>query len=320
MKKTNYISAILLTLFMVTAAELSAQNNVQYKVTRDDPKDICNFWMFIDPFQMDAPFQNFDGFSFNTGITGLGLIQNRIGFDYSFRYGTLTLGKLISKEAKASMQFEAGGMFVFRDGMKIKNKTKVILDIDESTNSNGDRVTTTKFIMIPAQRRAMIFLRGGLYLKRTPYTEKDEELGSDLSGNLTSFGLYAGIGRLGISNVYINTNTDGKARRSGAFRIYADVIICPVRKLNLFTDSSPLPAGHKFINGPVGFRVGMYGMPVESRDIQKRKAFSAGVEVGVRPGDGLYATGSFLFPIARKKLTAFGYKAPTSPEQQTEKE
>lgn len=316
--KKLFLSAALFGL--AWSSGLNAQNQVQYKVTRDDPQDICNFWMFIDPFQMDAPFQNFMGLSFNTGITGMGMLHNRFGFDYTLRYGTFTFYKIANKESKAALQFEAGGMLVFKDKQRIKQKTKVILDMTESTNSNGDRVTTTKFITIPANQRVMAFARGGLFVKRNPYTAEIDEAGTDLEGNLTSMGLYLGLGRMTISNVYINTNTDGKARRSGAYRIYADVLIAPVRKLSPFTNSVAVPTDYKFIGGPVGFRLGLWGMPVESRDVQRKKAFSAGAEVGIRPGDGLYVSGTIMFPLMRKKLTAFGYKAPTAAEQQTEKE
>jgi hypothetical protein len=321
MKKNHLLSTLLFAFLMTLTSESIAQNNVQYKVTRDDPNDICNLWVYLDPMYMDAPMQNFDGLSFNVGIQAIGFVGNRFGFDYTTRFGLLTLGKLGYKEAKRAFQLEAGGMFVLNNRLRTKQKTKVILDQTESTNSNGDRVTTTKFIQIPAKQAIRVYLRGGLYVKKNPYIHDSKEFDVSYEGNITTAGLYLGIGRMAISNVYINTNTDGKARRSGAWRLYADALIGPVRKLELFSDSPPLPADYKFIGGPIGFRIGIWGMGVESRDIQKRKAFSAGVEVGIRPGDGLYGAGTIMFPIVRKKSVALGYKAPApDPSQQTEKE
>ncbi len=321
MKKTTLLSVLLVAFLMGLSQHATAQNDVQYKVTRDDPNDICNLWVYLDPFQMDFPFQNFDGASFNLGVQAIGFVGNRFGFDYATRVGLLTFGKLGNKDAKGNLQIEAGGMFVLGNRTRMKQKTKVVLDQTETTNNNGDRVTTTKFIMIPAKQAIRVFARGGLYIKRNPYVHRLEETGAKYEGNLTATGLYLGLGRMAISNVYINTNTDGKALRSGAWRLYADAIICPVRKLEIFPGTSPIPTDYKFIGGPIGFRIGIWGMGVESRDIQKRKAFSAGVEVGVRPGDGLYGAGSIMFPIVRRKSAALGYKAPApDPSQQTEKE
>ena len=288
---------------------VAQDNNVQYKVTRDDPNDVCNLWVFIDPFQMDFGFRNFDGGSFNTGVVGMGWIGNRFGFDASFRYGTLTLGKLkYGDEAKPALAIEAGGLFKFGDRTRVKSNTKVVLDISRSTDAQGREVETTKFIRIPAQQRVVMHLRGGLYLKRNPFSQELDEMGTDAEGNLACTGIYVGLSRTAISNVFINTNTDGQASRSGMFRFYVDAIICPVRKLNVFEGSAP--ATQAKLGSPVGFRMGFYGMPCEDRAVKKKKAFAAGVEVGVRPGDGLYCTGSFMFPIVRKKLAAFGYVRP----------
>lgn len=303
------ILLVLLAMGWTAMAVHSQNNNVEYKVTRDDPNDICNLWVFADPFQMDFAFRNFDGGSFNTGVTGMGWVGNRFGFDAGFRYGTLTLGKLkYGDQAKAALAIEAGGLLRFGDRTRMKNNTKVVLDITKSTNSQGQEVETTKFIRIPAQQRVVMHLRGGLYMKRNPFSQELDEMGNDAEGNLTCMGLYVGLSRTAVSNVFINTNTDGQASRSGMFRFYADAIICPVRKLNTFEDSAP--ADQAKLGSPVGFRFGFYGMPCEDRAVKKRKAFAAGVEVGVRPGDGLYCTGSFMFPLVRKKLVAFGYVRP----------
>lgn len=306
MKKT----ALLICSFVVLSVCAHAQGNpVDYKVTRDDPNDICNFWMFIDPFQMDFAFKNFDGGSFNTGITGMGWVGNRFGFDYGFRYGTVTLGKLkFGDKAKPALAIEAGGLLKLGDRMRMKNNTKVVLSVTTSTNSSGDRIETTKFIRIPAQQRVVTHARGGLYMKRNPFSQEVDDFGTDVEGNLTCMGVYIGLSRTSISNVFINTSTDGKASRSGMFRFYADAIICPVRKLNTF-EAVMNPDAAK-LGSPVGFRLGFYGMPCEDRATKKRKAFAAGVEVGVRPGDGLYCTGSFMIPLFRKKLPALGYVRP----------
>jgi hypothetical protein len=286
-----------------------AQNDVNYKVTRDDPNDICNLWVFVDPFQMDFAFKNIEGSSFNTGITGMGWIHKRFGFDFGLRFGLLNFGKLkYGDQAKRTLALDAGGLFTLGDRTRMKNNTKVVLSIDRSTNSSGDEIETTRFIRIPAQQRIILHARGGIYMKRNTFTQEIDEMGNDVEGDMTCFGLYIGISRTAISNVYINTSTDGKASRSGMFRFYADAIICPVRKIDTFIESAP--AASAKLGSPVGFRLGFYGMPCEDRAVKKRKAFAVGVEVGMRPGDGLYCTGSFMFPLVRRKLAAFGYVRP----------
>lgn len=303
------ILVVLLAMSWVSTAVHSQNNNVEYKITRDDPNDICNFWMFLDPLQMDFGFKNIDGGSFNTGIAGMGWVQKRFGFDYGFRVGTLTLGRLKwGDQAKRALAIDAGGLLTIGDRTRIKSNTKVILSITKGTNSNGDEVETTKFIRIPAQQRVVTHIRAGLYLKRNPFSQEIDEMGSDVEGNLTCTGIYIGLSRTAISNVFLNTSTDGQASRSGMFRFYVDAIICPVRKLNTFEGS--VSAESAKLGSPVGFRMGFYGIPCEDRAVKKRKAFSVGVEVGIRPGDGLYCTGSFMFPLVRRKLTAFGYVRP----------
>lgn len=301
----------LLFALLGSARVLMAQdNNVQYKVTRDDPNDICNLYVFLDPFQMDAPLKNILGLSFNTGISSMGLVKDRFGFDAQFRFGTLTMYRLANSNAGRALQIEAGGMFKLRDHTRTKSKTKVVLDITQSTNANGDRIETTKFIRIPAQQRVLLHARGGIYLKKNPFVTEIDDYGTELEGNLTSIGFYVGISRMSVHNIYINTNTDGKASRSGIMRFYADVIICPVRSLSSFADGEPIEDVGKHLSSPVGFRIGIWGMPCEDRANKKRKAFMVGAEMGIRPGDGIYCTGSFMFPLVRKKSVALGYKRP----------
>jgi hypothetical protein len=302
---------------------LHAQNEVQYKVTRDDPNDICNFWLFLDPLQMDFGFQNIHGLSLNTGVAGIGLVKQRFGFDYGVRFGTLTLYGLGNANVKRTLQLELGGLFTLKDKTRMKSNTKIILDISESTNQNGDRVETTKFIRIPAQQRIIVHARGGLYLKRNPFVRESGETGTEIEGNLTCVGLYIGLSRMTVSNVFLNTNTDGKASRSGILRVYADVIVCPVRSLVPF-GTSEQATNKDVLSSPVGFRMGFYGMPCEDRKTKKKGGgIAVGCEVGFRPGDGLYMTGSFMFVLMRKKMTALGYKRPEGVNekgQQIEKE
>lgn len=297
---------ISLALLGSCATVLKAQdNNVQYKVTRDDPKDILNLWVYIDPFQIDAPLQNILGLSFNTGIHSVGLIHDRFGYDAQFRIGTLTMYKLTGGADRA-MQLELGGMYKLGDRTATHQNTKVILDISKSTNSSGQEVETTKFIRIPAQRRKMTHVRGGLYLKKNPFVDDE----SDVEGDLTCVGLYAGISRMTVHNIWINTNTDGQASRSGILRFYADAIFCPVRTLRPIGGGEAMANPGQYLKSPFGFRVGFWGMPCEDRANKKKKAFMVGVEAGFRPGDGLYFSGSFMFPILRRKSAALGYKRP----------
>ncbi|MEY4110524.1 MAG: hypothetical protein RLZZ46_879 [Bacteroidota bacterium] len=283
-----------------------AGQEVTYKTTRDNPQDICNFWLYLDPFQLDAPVQNSYGLSINSGIWTMGIKNNRFGGEATARYGFLTPAKAVYADTRAALHVEAGGLLIYRDVSVSKNATRVVLKEDRKDNGNGSETVTTVSIDIPAIKRNIAFIRGGFFCHRSPYKGYIDEYTS-FRGDISAYGIYVGLGKLGVYNVFINTDRYGKAYRSGAFRTYMDLIIAPVRSITAYSGVT-LPATVK-PKGPLGFRFGFYNLPVELRNMV-RKGWSAGVEGGFRPGEGFYVAGTMMFPLARRKAKWLGYVAP----------
>ncbi len=297
MKKTLVVVVLLLSVEALFA------QNVQYKVTRDDPGDINNFWMQLDLAQMDISYRNMDGASFNIGLTGVGFLGNesRLGFDYTARYGWLTMSRMLDSDFKRALQFEAGGLLKLFETNRVKN-AKVVLDRKDYTNRQGNQVTEYTYITIPANFRKIVHARGGVYFKRNPLKldAEDVEAGQAFGrGNLVFPGIYLGLSSMRVRNVYVSTDIFGRTWNSGITRFYADVIIVP----------TPLLDGSRLENAkPLGFRFGYSTMAADVKKNARKGGFGTQVEVGVRPVEGIYVTGTVYFTIMRKKLTALGYK------------
>jgi hypothetical protein len=297
------MKALFTSVSVLLITGLSYAQNVQYKVTRDDPGDINNFWMQLDLAQMDISYRNIDGASFNIGLTGLGLLGNeaRLGFDYTARYGWLTMSRLVDEDFKRALQFEAGGLLKLFETNKVKN-AKIVLDKKDYTNRQGNQVTEYTYITIPANFRKIVHARGGVYFKRNPLDldAEDVEAGQAFGrGNLVFPGIYVGLSSMRVRNVYVSTDIFGRTWNSGISRFYADVIIVP----------TPLLDGSRLENAkPLGFRFGYSTMAADVKKNVRKGGFGTQVEVGIRPVEGIYVTGTLYFTIMRRKLSALGYK------------
>lgn len=302
MKISRIVCGALIVLLSIQLHAQKDGGTLSYKITRDETKDINNFWLNLDLIQMDVGFKNVDGISINTGLNGLGMIQNRFGFDYTLRYGYLTLGKLRNKDFKSAYQVELGGFLNFSDNTRTKN-VKVVLKFDKGTNMEGKTVETTTFTHVPGGERIIRQLRGGLYMRRNPFVQDNEDLyATDYEANANSIGVYAGLGSMRIHNLFINTDKFGKCYNSGIFRFYADVLILPVVHVGLNGESfnEQIKPGH------FGARFGCATFAPDNKKNAKKGGFGIQVEAGYRPLDGLYTTCSFYWTIQRKKLKAFG--------------
>jgi len=287
----------LILLLYFTALTAKSQT-IRYEITKDDPGSICRQWIYVDPLQMDAPFKNSYGLSFNAGIWGMLLTDNKMGIDFSARYGYGTMAGLVESSADPALQAEGALLLILSDKTNLRKNTKVVLRESRkySYTYNSD-VIVRKYIVIPAKRRNMNYARAGAFFKRTPFKAEDN-LGVSFKGNIRTAGVFVGLGNLNISNVYIKTGSGERFARSAVFRTYLDLLVAPVRSIYSGT-STPVPAGVKPLTGILGYRFGFFAMPAERRQ-KGRSGISVGAEIGSRPGEGLYATTSFMFSLSRR--------------------
>jgi hypothetical protein len=287
---------------------------VNYKILKDDPADVTNFWLYLDALHLDMGAKNMDGASFNIGLSSTANYKKHLGGDFIFHYGWMTLGKSGADKNNLNnhIKVELGGFYTITARNK-QVSTRVILS-SSSSRRGSYTVTTTKSIMVPATKHLALGVRGGFYSVGGIYGTRDIETVPALPSkiNYRKTGMYVGLLSASTRNVFINTDTDGKAIRSARTRLYADVLILPVTsaKLNGVNYKSHLDPG------VFGFRFGMQVLPVELRKVKdlnvKTKGMSYGVEIGVRPIDGFYIAGNVSFCIMRKKLSILGYEAPAS--------
>jgi hypothetical protein len=269
----------------------TAQNQIKYKVVADEPRKINNFSCNIDIAQMDFGIGNIDGASFNTGVWGHGMIKQKFGFDYTYRYGWLTLGKFASNKIKNHLNFQTGGFYIFHD-RTASTTNKVILKETKSTTSDGKTLTTTEFLMVPSQKWRYQALRGGLYFDRSG-GRIESSSGPDVFYNYYGLGAYAGICFGSARHVIIQTDKYGEKGVVSHLRVCLDAIITPVNNV---------PSGVKN-SMPVGARLLVQALPTLRRKDKHRKgyrtAMTAEVEAGYRMVSGIYFGGSLSIPISR---------------------
>jgi hypothetical protein len=275
---------------MLLVLETFSQEQVNYKVVADEPRKINNFSCNIDLAQMDAGFSNIDGLSFNTGVYGHAMYKQKMGIDYTFRYGWLTLGKAASKDIKNHLNFQLGGFFILTQRDPITTN-KVILKVSGSTNRSGQSVTTTTYLMVPSHKWKYTAVRGGLYFNRGGYRIKNE-LGADNFGNAYIFGVYGGLCFGTAKQVLIQTDSYGAKGNVGHIRVCLDALITPL--------SNAPATGLKTL--PIGGRLLVQALPTlqkKSRKNKFRTPMTAEFEVGYRSIAGIYIAGTLSIPISR---------------------
>lgn len=310
MKKT-----VLLLFALLLAALLPAQNSVQYKVLQDEPQNACNFAMGIDLAQMDFGLKNIDGLSFSTGVWGFVDYKNAIGADYIFRYGYLTMGKAFrdKENLKAHRQIEIGGYLTL--GRKLVTTTnRVVLNV-----SNDGKTETTTYVDVPSLQMRKFGLRAGFVdYGGCITTPNNDDYSLPEVVNYNVIGLYAGLFREKFRHLLITTDQYGKKGVSLHSRFYLDALIVPVSTVRY----KDVDYKSQFKHSPVGARMGVAWYPVltrkEARPDFKKRRFLFQTEVGYRPYDGLYVTGTISIPISRR-IAAFS-EAGTAPAKQTETE
>jgi hypothetical protein len=284
-----------LSIAFLLFATAHAQDNVKYKILNDDPSHPCNLVIGIDLMQMDCAFRNIDGISFSAGVWGFVDYKNRYGFDYILRYGYLTLGRLNDAELKSHRQIELGGYLTLSSNL-VSTKSKIVLKV-----TDDGKTETTNYVMVPSTHLKRFGLRGGFMnyagVLNTESAVKEGGAAPEFT-NLNVIGFYAGLFKSRTMNVLITTDNYGKKGISKSSRFYLDALVCPVRTAKY----GDVNYRDNLKGSPLGWRLGWEVFPVLTRQERKpdypiRICFQT--EVGMRPYEGLFITGTLTFAISR---------------------
>lgn len=310
-----------ITLIVTLISTIAIAQQIDYKVLKDNPKDVNNFWLYLDVAQLDAGFKNIDGISFNVGAWSTGIYKEKIIPEVILRYGWVTFGKTFAgaKGVHNHHQVEIGGGYVLSNKTKYKQTSVVLSQTKGHDYGTGKDVTTTRYINIPATRVNSFGVRAGLMsVGGLLSTDDYKAFITPKYINYSINGIYAGIFDAVTHNIIINTNTDGKAAKCKRTKVFADVLLLPLQTAT-FAGVNYKPV----INaGPVGYRIGLQYLPTEIRKVTnidvKITGLSIGAEAGVRPYDGIYVACNLSFCLMRKKMAALGYTVPEEEKRTAE--
>lgn len=283
---------ILFLLGLAFGAHAMAQQ-VNYRILTDDPENVKAFSLSLEPFYCDLASTNIHlGYSIRADLLLLKRMEVRADFRRAYLDinggETNTSDYYPKKGAKLALYGEAGASLFFVDKLK-KTQAKLVL----SSSSDGS-YTYTKYIMIPATKRKMWGVRGGIYNNRVAFELSDPDSffvmkasdGTESQAvdntismvNTTS--LYAGLHWKSIVDVV--ASTDYGTRKVGSMvDFYIDFLFAPV----VFFGDVKSPAGGEFSlkanSGHIkrmGWRAGWtYRHP-------NKVALSYKFEFGARPG------------------------------------
>lgn len=316
MKKSIYIIAF--SAVALLAVKTQAQS-VTYRINKDDPYDIKNFSLAIDPLWIDANGQN--GYSFGWGLRMDHMMGKILLVNADFRSAFGTNGYRISdKNTKNYFYFE-GAL-----GLIISHKTKTrnvpIILSSSSYSSGGYTYTRTLSIKggVPAKIRSIVALRGGLYQMTNALSYNDKLLNDSILtftnkntgverslkdnkvvpdsmkftigewGGISSTAIFAGFNFRNIRQLVVDV--DGWGYRSNIMfqDFFIDGIFSPVTVIKNHTDSKSgdkLDVKYKSRN-VFGWRMGwMFRKP-------KDQGFSWKFEFGRRPGLAAVENKSFV--------------------------
>jgi hypothetical protein len=149
----------LLALLFASVAGMKAQS-VTYRITKDDPYDIKNFSLAIDPLFMDISGQN--GFSGGWGLRADYLMGKRLQANFDMRNAFGTVGHDVKDPYNNTRNYfyMEGALGLVLSHREVSKNVPIILS--QSTSGNY-RYTVSISGGVPATMRKMIMLRGGVY-------------------------------------------------------------------------------------------------------------------------------------------------------------
>lgn len=161
--KTTYTYILSIAAGLLFTLEAYSQGSVTYRVTKDDPYDVKNFSLAIDPLFFDVNGQN--GYAFGWGMRADYLMGKRLQWNFDMRNGFGTKGYNINdKNTRNYTAYEGTIGLVLRN--KVKTRNLPIILSQSSYSSGGYTYTRTVSIKggVPAKIRRLTMLQGGAYL------------------------------------------------------------------------------------------------------------------------------------------------------------
>ena len=261
MKKKLLYLFVLLALQCIS--QLVSAQSESYKTLEDDPSNIKNLTIHLDPFYADGWLTNI---TLGFGVRADYHLGKRATFLFDFRTpypGTDTEGRMHADgalpypsptgETRGLARFsytELGAEFHLMDWTKSKG-LRVVL----SAYSTG-RSTITTSITVPGTKRKVVAVRGGFTTMRSAFDVQDTKgtvkgfhdkdtitFGSFLDtkggspvyggySNMTMVILHAGISIKSITNLLVSTSNYGNKGNRLYTDLYFDLLLAPVISLS----------------------------------------------------------------------------------------
>ncbi len=296
-------------LFMLTLALSAHSQQLNYEVLKDEPKEPA-VSINLDFFNLDMntgyPNLRLDNISMNLGVFGFVQIIQPLEIDFNIHKSWLALGKIGFKEYPGNFELNTGVNFWLTD-RNISKKTKIVLKQTE-TRTSSETITSTTYIMAPAQHIKRFGFRGGLYSKSGPFNFDEYTDGVDLSGieetKISSMGLYGGLTFRNLTNIIITDEHFGRSMNSVGRDIYFDAFFVPVNRFkDLNAEGALVTETVKDFKSvlPFGFRVGFRSYQIEKRKMTMKKFGMAALgEFGYKPYQGWFITAGIGITIVKR--------------------
>lgn len=298
-------------IFIFGLASAYAQN-VNYKVTYDNPDFQPLLNVNLSYLDVDLPFSSLDALNLNANIWGFFEPVKGIGADFKLRRSYLTMAQLGYKSPPSFNNYELGGYFRFGGYLK-KKPTPVILEYIYDTDEfdGNKRTTSMKSIVVEALQKRDFLLRAGFMHLSSPINTDEVKDANDLNifadniGRASLNGLYAGIAMRTFRNVFVETDQFGDQFSSMGRTLYADVILGGTTLSDPYEDPANLAfnedAAKDAIGSlPVGFRLGWSTYQIEKKARTGKKfGMSTNYEVGYRPYLGWYISGGLGLTLVK---------------------
>ncbi len=293
------ISVFILVLLIF---KLSSQT-VTWKVLKDDPYDIKNLSISLDPLFVDLNGQN--GYSFGWGLRAEYMMGKLFLFHFDSRFGFGTNGYRSSDNNTKNYFYTEGCIGFILKHSDFTRNVPIILSQSTSYYSGyygSYQVTTTKYIRggVPARHHGIFALRGGYFSLSNSLNYKNlydsllkfQGNGKEFSykdsinnksfsngfGAITTLALYGGVHFRTIRQLQLDVDGYGFRENSTYYDIFADLLFAPVVSIKDFAASGKMYNVVYDKKSHFGWRVGF------AKRHPKDQSFNFKLEFGVRPG------------------------------------